>query len=68
MAQSLYALAWTRPNGGTIELKEAAALLDALPAAMQPYRTVRLWRERIVQGTRIASVPAVGSTVVIAGR
>ena len=52
LAQSLYAQAWTEPNGDAKELKEAAALLDALPAAMQPYRSVRLWRERIAQGTQ----------------
>ena len=66
LAQSLYALAWTQPDGGAKELKEAADLLDALPVAMQPYRTVRLWRERIAQGTRIARVPAVGTAVVTA--
>jgi len=48
------------------ELKEAAALLDALPAAMQPYRTVRLWRARIAQGTGVARMPAAGAAVVTA--
>ncbi len=57
LAQTLYAVALTQPVGGATELREAAALLDSLPSAMQEYRTVRLWRERIARGT-VALVPA----------
>ena len=53
LAQTLYALALTQPGDGAKELREAAALLDALPAAMQHYRSVRLWRARIAQGTDV---------------
>jgi hypothetical protein len=67
LAQSLYALAWTQPDGGAKELKEAAQLLDGLPGAMQPYRTVRLWRERIAQGTGPAGMAVAGARKVGAG-
>lgn len=57
LATSLYALALTQPDGGATELKEAAALVAKLPAAMQQYRSVRLWRERIAQGTTSPARP-----------
>ena len=50
LAQSLYALAWTQADGRKDALKEAAALIDAMPPAMQRYNTVRLWRDRILKG------------------
>ncbi|WP_295992706.1 hypothetical protein [Rugamonas sp.] len=53
LAQSLYVSALTQPTAGMAELKEAAALLDRLPAEMQAYRTVRLWRGRIADEMRL---------------
>lgn len=53
LAQSLYVSALTQPAAGGAELREAATLLARLPAAMQNYRTVRLWRGRVADEIRL---------------
>lgn len=50
LAETLYALAWADPAQSRDALREATALLKALPAPMQAYRTVRTWRARVTQG------------------
>jgi hypothetical protein len=47
MAQTLYALALAKPGAGRAEMQQAAALLANLPAAMQRYRSVKMWRARV---------------------
>ena len=47
MAQSLYAAALAQPGAGQPELKEAAALIAALPPELRATLTVQRWRGRI---------------------
>jgi tetratricopeptide (TPR) repeat protein len=55
LAQSLFVSALCQPTAGTPELKEAAKLVAQLPAAIQGYRSVRLWRTRINDEIRLNS-------------
>ena len=47
LAKSLFVSALCQPTAGQPELAEASALIRQLPASMQTYRSVRLWRTRI---------------------
>jgi hypothetical protein len=47
MAQSLYAAAMAQPGAGRPELKEAAAVIAALPPELRATLTVQRWRGRI---------------------
>lgn len=49
LASALYAEALADPKKGAALLREAAALVDGLPATMRPVHDVRQWRERIHQ-------------------
>lgn len=49
LASALYAEALADPKKGVALLREAAALVDGLPATMRPVHDVRKWRERIHQ-------------------
>ncbi len=53
LAEALFATALTEPNAGTAELHEALAVLAHLPAPMQQYRDVQLWRGRINDELRL---------------
>lgn len=53
LAQSLYVSALTQPGAGSKELAEAATLIAKLPAAIQNYRSVVLWRQRIADEIRL---------------
>lgn len=53
LAQSLFVAALCRPTAGMPELKEAARLIAQLPAAIQGYRSARLWRARIADEMRL---------------
>jgi tetratricopeptide (TPR) repeat protein len=48
-ASALYAEALTDPKKSAALLREAAALVDGLPATLHAVRDVRKWRERIHQ-------------------
>jgi tetratricopeptide (TPR) repeat protein len=52
MAQSLYAAAMAQPGAGQPELKEAAAVIAALPPELRATRTVQRWRGRIEQALK----------------
>lgn len=60
LAQSLYVSALTQPKAGGKELAEAASLIDKLPAALQNYRTIKLWRSRINDEIRLNTRAALG--------
>jgi len=62
LAKSLYVSALTQPKAGGKELAEAATLIAKLPAAMQNYRTVKLWRSRINDEIRLNTRAALGTT------
>ncbi len=49
LASALYAEALADPKKSAALLREAAALVDGLPATMRPVHDVRQWRERIHQ-------------------
>jgi hypothetical protein len=53
LAQSLFVSALCQPTAGMPELKEAAALLAHLPAALQNYHSVDLWRRRVRDEIRL---------------
>jgi len=63
LAQNLYVSALTQPKAGGKELAEAVDLIAKLPATMQNYRTVKLWRSRINDEIRLNTRAALGSTV-----
>lgn len=67
LAQSLYVSALTQTRAGGKELAEAAALIHKLPAAMQNYRSVKLWRGRINDEIRLNTRAALGSTSGVKG-
>jgi tetratricopeptide (TPR) repeat protein len=55
LAQSLFVSALCQPTAGMPELQEAAKLVAQLPAAIQGYRSVRLWRARINDEIRLST-------------
>ncbi|MDP8985386.1 MAG: hypothetical protein M3N97_10130 [Pseudomonadota bacterium] len=52
LARTLYAQAVIDPTHRVVSLREAASLLDSLPAPMHGLRSVRLWRERVRDAQR----------------
>lgn len=66
LAQSLYVSALTQPKAGDKELLEARELITKLPAAMQNYRTVKLWRSRIDDEIRLNTRAALGASSTMA--
>jgi hypothetical protein len=61
LAQSLYVSALAQTPVDASELKEALVLLAKLPVAMQNYRSVNLWRERIGGELRSGNRSTVGT-------
>ncbi|CAN5626623.1 hypothetical protein BH23PSE2_BH23PSE2_00830 [soil metagenome] len=59
LSSALYAQALSEPDQRPALLREAGALLAALPPQMQTLRSVDFWRERIARGA-VAPVPAAG--------
>ncbi len=55
LARTLYAQAVIDPAHRAALLREAASLLDSLPAPMQGLRSVRLWREHVRDAMRTAT-------------
>ena len=66
LASALYVQALSVKPANSAALREAAALMDAVPPAMQPVRRVRFWRERIREAQRASSASA-GPAVSIRG-
>lgn len=62
LAQSLFVSALTQPKAGSKELAEAAMLINKLPAALQNYRSIKLWRSRINDEIRLNTRAALGSS------
>jgi hypothetical protein len=47
LAAALYAKSLTDKTGAAALQREAAAILDGLPASMRPLHDVKLWRDLI---------------------